>query len=439
VPELLTGWGRTAPTAATVVAASSLPAALADPPARGILARGLGRSYGDAAQNAGGIVVAMASGGPAVPTVDGATGRVTVNAAATFDELLRFLVPRGWFVPVTPGTRQITVGGAVAADVHGKNHAADRSWMDHVTALDLALPGGEVRTVSPAADSDRAAFWATAGGMGLTGVVTACSFRAIPIETSRMIVDTRRLADLDAVLDAMAASTARYRVAWLDGSARRARAGRGVLAEAEHAPRDVVDDDPLVGAPHSLPAPPVRLVNRCSIAAFNRLRYRTAPAHRSGEVRTIASFFYPLDAFTGWNRWYGRRGLVQWQCAVPGGQDRTLAEVLGRLHEAGFEPVMTVLKCFGDGNDGPLSFPARGWSLAVDLPADPALAPVLDGLDRLVVDHGGRIYLAKDARLDPGLVRAMYPRLDEWRAVRDRLDPAGVMQSDLGRRLGLTR
>ena len=132
MPELLTGWGRTAPTAATVVAASSLPAVLADPPARGVLARGLGRSYGDAAQNAGGTVVAMASGVPATPMLDAASGRVTVSAATTFDELLRFLVPRGWFVPVTPGTRHITVGGAVAADVHGKNHAAGGSWMDHV-------------------------------------------------------------------------------------------------------------------------------------------------------------------------------------------------------------------------------------------------------------------------------------------------------------------
>src|SRR4029077_18896809 len=133
-------------------------------------------------------------------------------------------------------------------------------------------------------------------------------------------------------------------VAWLAGSARGARVARGVLPEAEHAPHDAVDGDPLAYAPRSLPAPPVRLVHRCSIAAFNRLRYRTAFSHRSGEVHTIASFFYPLDAFTGWNRWYGRRGLVQWQCTVPGGSERTVAEVLGRLQDAGVEPVMTVLK-----------------------------------------------------------------------------------------------
>jgi decaprenylphospho-beta-D-ribofuranose 2-oxidase len=180
-------------------------------------------------------------------------------------------------------------------------------------------------------------------------------------------------------------------------------------------------------------------VNRHTIAAFNGLRYRAAPARRTGQLQTIASFFYPLDTVTGWNRWYGRRALVQWQCTVPFGAEAVLAGALSQLHDARAEPAMTVLKRFGAGNDGPLSFPARGWTLAVDVPADPTLAPVLDALDRGVADAGGRVYLAKDARLDPGLLRVMYPRLDEWRAVRDRLDPSGVLQSDLGRRLGLTR
>jgi decaprenylphospho-beta-D-ribofuranose 2-oxidase len=222
---LLTGWGRTSPTAATVVPASSLGATLAVPPERGVLARGLGRAYGDAAQNAGGTVVDMTAPAPAEPVLDAATGVVTASGGTTFDQLLRFLVPRGWFVPVTPGTRHVTVGGAVAADVHGKNHVADGSWMDHVAAIDLALAGGDRRRLTP--DDD--AFWATGGGLGLTGVVTACSFRAVPIETSRMLVNTVRLSDLDAVLDAMATSTARYQVAWLDGSARGGALGRGIL------------------------------------------------------------------------------------------------------------------------------------------------------------------------------------------------------------------
>jgi decaprenylphospho-beta-D-ribofuranose 2-oxidase len=438
VPELLRGWGRTAPTAATVVAASSLGSVLVDPPARGVLARGLGRSYGDAAQNAGGAVVAMTSEEPTAPILDAAIGIVTAAGATTFDQLLRFLLPRGWFVPVTPGTRHVTIGGAVAADVHGKNHATDGSWMDHVTALDLARPDGDVRTVGPADDAP--AFWATGGGMGLTGVVTSCSFRAVPVATSRMLVDTTRLADLDAVLAALATSAARYRVAWLDASARGTALGRGVVTVADHAPRSAVadDDDPLAYRPRAIGAvPPVAFVGRRSIPLLNELRYRANPTRRTGEVHTIASFFHPLDAISGWNRLYGRRGFVQWQCAVPDGAEPALVTILEALGRTGAASHVTVLKRFGPGNAGPLSFPIAGWTLAVDLPAMPSLAPALDALDRVVADAGGRIYLAKDARLDPALVATMYPRLDEWRAVRDRLDPAGVLQSDLGRRLAL--
>ncbi len=438
MPELLCGWGRTAPTAATVVDASVLDSVLVDPPARGVIARGGGRAYGDAAQNAGGSVIAMTAGSPVEPALDAATGIVTATGATTIGELLRFLLPRGLFVPVTPGTSHVTVGGAVAADVHGKNHTADGSWMDHVTAIDLAVPGGEVHTLGPTDD----AFWATGGGMGLTGVVTSCSFRAVPVTTSRMLVDTTRAPDLEAVLAALATSTARYRVAWLDASASGAALGRGVVTVADHAPRSAIagDDDPLAYRPRAFGAvPPIAVVGRRSIPLLNELRYRAAPTRRTGAVHTIASFFHPLDAVAGWNRLYGRRGFVQWQCAVPDRAEASLATVLETLARAGAHSHVTVLKRFGAGNAGPLSFPTAGWTLAVDLPATPSLAPALDGLDRVVADAGGRIYLAKDARLDPVLVATMYPRLDEWRAVRDGLDPGGVLQSDLGRRLALLR
>jgi decaprenylphospho-beta-D-ribofuranose 2-oxidase len=233
----------------------------------------------------------------------------------------------------------------------------------------------------------------------------------------------------------MDASTARYRVAWLDTSATGAALGRGVVSTAEHAPRSAVGDDPLAHRARAVAAaPPVPLVGRCSIAMLNALRYRTAPARVEGVLEPLTSFFFPLDAVAGWNRLYGRRGLVQWQCVVPDGADHVLTTVLERLRHRSY---VTVLKRFGTGNAGPLSFPMAGWTLAVDVPAARPLGPVLDDLDRLVADAGGRIYLAKDARLDPGLVRAMYPRLDEWRAVRDRLDPSGALQSDLGRRRGL--
>jgi decaprenylphospho-beta-D-ribofuranose 2-oxidase len=419
-------------------------AALAERPSRGVVARGLGRSYGDAAQNAGGVVLDM-TGATAPIVVDAERGLVTASGGTSLDAVLREILPRGWFVPVTPGTRYVTIGGAVAADIHGKNHHVDGSWMDHVTALTLALPGGETRVVSPSDDAP--VFWATAGGMGLTGVVTSCTFRPIPVETSRMVVDTTRLPDLDAVLAAMADTDrrSRYTVAWLDVMASGRSLGRSVLTAADHAPLAAVDGPsesarafdprPRLGAP---PLVPNGLLNRASIRAFNELWFRKAPARRHDEVQTITAFFHPLDLVRDWNRLYGRRGFVQWQFVVPDSATDTLRAVIERLSAAGAASFLTVLKRFGPANPGPLSFPAPGWTLALDIPAATSgLAEVLDALDRLVVDAGGRVYLAKDSRVAPELVAAMYPRLAEWQQVQAALDPAGELQSDLGRRLGL--
>jgi decaprenylphospho-beta-D-ribofuranose 2-oxidase len=445
--RLLTGWGRTAPTAARVVSVrddADVKSALAEPAPRGVIARGLGRSYGDAAQNAGGVVLDM-TGATSPVVLDASTGLVTASGGTSLDAVLRELLPRGWFVPVTPGTRHVTIGGAVAADIHGKNHHVDGSWMDHVTSLTLALPGGETRVVSPA--QAPAVFWATAGGVGLTGVVTSCTFRAIPVETSRMVVDTTRLADLDAVLAAMADIDERYRytVAWLDILASGRSLGRSVLTAADHAPLAAVggspesarafDPRPRLGTP---PVVPGGLLNRASIRAFNEMWFRKGPVRRRDQVQSITAFFHPLDMVRDWNRLYGRRGFVQWQFVVPDAATDTLRKVIERLSAAGAPSFLTVLKRFGPGNPGPLSFPAPGWTLALDIPAATrGLAEVLDGLDRLVVDAGGRVYLAKDSRVAPELVAIMYPRLAEWQQVQAALDPDRELQSDLGRRLGL--
>ncbi len=445
--RVLTGWGRTAPSAARVVEVhgdADVKSALADPPPRGVIARGRGRSYGDAAQNAGGAVLDMTAAPPTV-LLDPASGVVTAGGGTTLDALMRELLPRGWFVPVTPGTRHVTVGGAVAADIHGKNHHVDGSWMDHVSAITLALPGGEERTITP--HDDGAAFWATAGGMGLTGVVTRCTFDAIPVETSRMVVDTTRLPDLDAVLAAMTASDARrrYTVAWLDVLATGRSFGRGVLTAGDHAPATAVADDGdaarAFGPGPGVPVPPLvppGLLNRHSIRCFNELWFRRAPRREVEAVQSITTFFHPLDMARDWNRLYGRRGFVQWQCVVPDDATLTLRAVIERLGRAGAASFLTVLKRFGAADPGPLSFPMPGWTLALDVPAStPGLAGALDELDRVVADAGGRIYLAKDSRLAPELLPRMYPRLDEWRAVRDRLDPRRELRSDLARRLDL--
>lgn len=443
----LTGWSRTAPTRADVVhpnTRSELEAAVADAGGRGVIARGLGRSYGDAAQNAGGTV-ADATGVHRILDLDPTTGLITAEAGLSFDALLRVVVPQGWFVPVSPGTRHVTVGGAVAADIHGKNHHRDGSFGNHVRSLRLRTPGG---TVEVGPDEDPELFWATLGGMGLTGVVLDVTFQLMPIPSSRLLVDTERTVDLDDALDRMARDDDGYRfsVAWIDLLATGSAMGRSVLTRGDWAPVDALPeadrDDPFAYDPSVvLTAPPwvpnVAL-NRLSIRAFNELWYRRHPRHRTGEVQTIAPFWHPLDLVRDWNRIYGRRGFLQWQMAVPFGAEDTLRHAVEVLSSGGRPSFLAVLKRFGPANPGPLSFPMPGWTLALDIPAgDVTLGPLLDELDREVADAGGRVYLAKDSRLAPERLPEMYPRLDEWRAVRARVDPDRVLMSDLARRLGL--
>jgi decaprenylphospho-beta-D-ribofuranose 2-oxidase len=446
----LTGWGRTAPTAATVVPVAderAVRAALVRGAPRGVLARGLGRSYGDSAQNAGGEVLDL-TGGRDGYELDEEAATVTAAAGMSFDRLLRALVPRGWFLPVVPGTRHVTVGGALANDIHGKNHHRDGSFAPHVREARIVLADGSVRTIGPGRDPEL--FWATAGGLGLTGVVTSCRFAVRPIETSRMLVDTERTTDLDDVMGRMAEGDHRYRysVAWIDLLATGRHLGRSVLTRGDHAPRHALpvraggnplafDPKVRLGAPTAVPS---GLLNRATISAFNELWYRRAPRHRTGEVQTQAAFFHMLDQVDGWNRLYGRAGFLQHQLLVPFGEEDALRRVVERVASTKASSFLAVLKRFGPADPGPLSFPYPGWTLTLDVAAGRAgMAELLDGLDRLVVDAGGRVYLAKDARLDPGLLTAMYPRLDAWREVQARVDPDGTFQSDLGRRLGLCR
>jgi decaprenylphospho-beta-D-ribofuranose 2-oxidase len=442
----LTGWGGTTPSVATVLRAGDdgeLAGIVAGAGPRGVLARGLGRSYGDAAQNGGGIVVNMTTR-DRVLSIDTGAALVEVEAGVSLDRLMRLLLPMGLFVPVTPGTRQVTVGGAIAADIHGKNHHVDGSFGCHVVSMDLLCADGAARRLAP----DSELFWATVGGMGLTGVVLRATLRMKKVESAYCRVDTERCADLDDLLGRMAAGDDgyTYSVAWIDCLAHGSSLGRSVLTRGWSAPLDALPrklrDRALEFRPRQLAvAPPVfpsGLLNRATVAAFNETWYRKAPRERRGEIQSIAAFFHPLDGVGEWNRIYGPRGFLQYQFVVPFGAEGTLRRCIQMLGDAGQASFLAVLKRFGAASRGHLSFPTPGWTLALDVPIGaPILGDLLDRLDEEVLAAGGREYLAKDSRLSASSIARMYPRLDEWRDVRQAADPHGVFTSDLSRRLRL--
>ncbi|CAM5273875.1 FAD-binding oxidoreductase OS=Streptomyces tendae OX=1932 GN=GUR47_16565 PE=4 SV=1 [Streptomyces tendae] len=444
----VTGWGRTAPTGALVVRPRTYEeaaVAVRDCGVRGGIARGLGRAYGDAAQNAGGAVLDMTAL-DRVHAVDAAGGTVLCDAGVSLHRLMEVLLPLGWFVPVTPGTRYVTVGGAIGADIHGKNHHVSGSFTRHVLSLELLTADGRVRTVAPGTPL----FEATAGGMGLTGVILTATLRLQPVQTALMSVDTERAADLDDLMARLTATDHRYRysVAWIDLLARGRATGRAVLTRGDHAPLDALPARsrarraPLAFRTSRLPAAPDLvpdgLLGRTAVGLFNEVWYRKAPRCSRGRLQRISTFFHPLDGVPHWNRVYGRGGFVQYQFVVGHGREEALRRIVRRISVRRCPSFLAVLKRFGEADPGWLSFPVPGWTLALDIPAGlPGLGAFLDELDEEVADAGGRVYLAKDARLRPELLAAMYPRLDDFRALRAELDPRGVFVSDLARRLSL--
>ncbi|KOU62834.1 decaprenylphosphoryl-beta-D-ribose oxidase [Streptomyces sp. MMG1533] len=446
--DSVTGWGRTAPTSALLIRPRTYEEAVAavrDCGARGGIPRGLGRAYGDAAQNAGGSVLDM-TGLDRIHAIDAAEGIVLCDAGVSLHRLMEVLLPLGWFVPVTPGTRHVTVGGAIGADIHGKNHHVSGSFSRHVLSLELLTADGEIRTVG----RDTPLFDATTGGMGLTGVILTATIRLQPVETSLMSVDTERARDLD---DLMARLTAtdhhyRYSVAWIDLLARGSATGRAVLTRGDHAPLEALPQrtrarkDPLAFRTSQLPAAPAflpeGLLSRTTVGLFNEFWYRKAPRARTGELQRISAFFHPLDGVPHWNRIYGRGGFVQYQFVVGYGQEDAVRRIVRRISQRRCPSFLAVLKRFGDADPGWLSFPVPGWTLALDIPAHlPGLGAFLDELDEEVAAADGRVYLAKDSRLRPELLAAMYPRLADFRALRAESDPRGVFVSDLARRLNL--
>jgi decaprenylphospho-beta-D-ribofuranose 2-oxidase len=408
--------------------------------------RGLGRSYGDAAQNAGGVVLTM-PGNAHEAVLDADAGTLTAAAGASLHDLLKVIVPRGFFVPVTPGTRFVTVGGAIASDIHGKNHHVEGSFGNHLRRMSLMLADGTIHEISPL--QNPTLFWATVGGMGLTGVILDATFTLIPIETSLCTVNTIRCRNIDVLIEEMSHGDDdhRYSVAWADLLATGSRLGRSVLWRGDHT---TLAELPSKDAAHALryeprhlaSVPPVvpsfGFVNRLSSTLFNELWFRKEPRRKEGSHKSIPSYFHPLDAIGSWNRLYGDGGFLQYQFALPFGCEDELRRIVEKIVVSKTASPLVVLKRFGASNPAPLSFPMPGWTLTVDIPTRAeGLGSLLHSLDNIVMAAGGRHYLAKDAHTTPLAIRRGYPRLDEWKQVQQSVDLDRRWQSDLARRLEL--
>ncbi|MGY4708060.1 FAD-binding protein [Mycolicibacterium sp. CBM1] len=457
-PRSLTGFGKTAPTVAQVlstpdvdvIAAAVRQVADSDATSpsylrRGIVARGLGRSYGDHACNGGGIVVDMTRLNR-IHSLSSDTAVADVDAGVSLDQLMKAALPFGLWVPVLPGTRQVTIGGAIGSDIHGKNHHSAGSFGNHVLSLDLLMADGEVRTLTPdGADSEL--FWATVGGNGLTGIIIRARIAMTRTETAYFIADGVGTADLDETIAVhLDGSEAKYTYssAWFDlisppPKLGRAAVSRGSLAKLDQLPKKLAKDPLKFDAPQLLSVPdifPVSAMNKLSFSAIGEVYYRLGGTY-TGKIMNLSQFYHMLDLVSGWNNAYGPKGFAQHQFLVPPDALDEFKDIIRWIQTSGHYSALNVFKLFGPGNKAPLSFPMAGWNVAMDFPMKPGVNEFLNELDDRAMEFGGRVYTAKDSRVSAEKFHRMYPRVDEWIAVRRKADPDGVFASDMARRLEL--
>ncbi|WP_375174437.1 FAD-dependent oxidoreductase [Pseudooceanicola sp.] len=437
----VSGWGRFPRVTAEVTRPrdeAALQAVLGDSP---VIARGNGRSYGDSAAQPRGTVDMR--GFSHFLDFDAETGVLTAEAGVLLGDVIRALLPRGWFPPVTPGTKFVTLGGMIAADVHGKNHRRDGSFGRYVAWVEVMGPDGTVRRASPQDNADL--FSMTIGGMGLTGVILRCAVRMMRVPSGWIRQETHVAPDLDAAMEVFEAAETQYAVAWFDCLGRGASLGRSLVMLGDHA--EVADLPPdRRAAPYDVPLrrrkrvpldAPGFALNRYTIRAFNSV-YHALTARKAGQsLVDWDRYFYPLDAVLDWNRIYGRRGFAQYQVALPLAASRDgLAELLGAISDAGQGSFLAVLKRLGP-EEGRQSFPMEGYTLALDFPVSEAALALLDRLDRITLAHGGRYYLAKDARVSGEVLHRADPRWTAFREARQAGGLAEVFASAQSERLGI--
>ena len=457
----LYGWGRTAPSTAQVLSTADVDtiaqavkqvadenSELPEHKRRGVIARGMGRSYGDPAQNGGGLVVDMTPLNR-IHSIDPDTGIVDVDAGVTLDQLMKAALPFGLWVPVLPGTRQVTIGGAIGPDIHGKNHHSAGSFGDHVLSMELLVADGRVLHLEPNGENAEL-FWAPVGGMGLTGIILRARIQMTFTETAYFIADTDRTDTLDETIALHSDGSEvnyTYSSAWFDAISAPPKTGRSTISRGSLATLDQLKEfapklakDPLkFNAPQLMTVPdifPSWTMNKLSLMAIGEAYYLMGKPSRN-DVKNLTQFYQPLDLIGEWNRGYGKAGFLQYQFVVPTDAVEPFKDIIYDIQASGHYTALNVFKLFGEGNRAPLSYPMKGWNVCVDFPIRPGLNEFLDRLDDQVMQFGGRLYLAKESRTSAEKFHAMYPELPNWLETRRSIDPTGVFASDMSRRLEL--
>jgi decaprenylphospho-beta-D-ribofuranose 2-oxidase len=403
--------------------------------------RGNGRCYGDASLAINTVSTLHYN---RILSFDTENGIFECQSGLTLDKILEVIVPKGWFLPVTPGTKFITVGGAIGSDVHGKNHHAEGCFSNHVIEMDVMIADGSVLTCSPAVNNDL--FEATCGGMGLTGMITRTKFRLKKIETSYIRQKQIKATNLDELLKLFEEySQYTYSMAWIDCLTKGEQFGRGILIVGEHARYDELNNKQKRKAlavhgkrkftfPINLPS---WVLNSLTVRIFNFLYYGKNFKKEISNIVPYEPFFYPLDSILHWNRGYGKKGFVQYQFVLPLHAKQGLIDILKRISDEGLGSFLAVLKVFGR-QDSLISFPEEGYTLALDFPVRKGLFEFLDELDEIVLKFGGRLYMSKDARMKPEVLFKGYPKLEQFKSIVRKYNPSGKLSSKQSERLLLT-
>ncbi len=398
-----------------------------------MIAYAMGRSYGDSALNER---ICFTRRFDKMLDFDARTGLLTCESGVSLADVVARFLPRGWFLTVTPGTKYISVGGAIAGDVHGKNHHSSGCFSESLISFDLMLPDGKVVTCSK--DENALLFRATCGGMGLTGIILRATIQLQPVASAWIRETIVRCPNLDAVFDAFEAyASAPYSVAWIDCLAKGEHLGRSVLMLGAHAQSGSLQQQRsgACSIPFDLPG---FCLNRYSITFFNHLYYHRRPAFTEGRLIPLEGFFYPLDKIHHWNRMYGSRGFTQYQLVLPKAAGfKGMRRILTAIADSGQGSFLGVLKLLGPQNDNDLSFPMEGYTLALDFKIRKNLFPLLDELDRIVLDYGGRLYLAKDVRMPGEVFRKGYPHWERFVHLRQQMNMDEKFNSLQSRRLGV--